>query len=132
MQTQSVYARPQFIQTGPPAKPLYGSAIRTFRRGARRLSPIEQQEIRLTPYQPEPATGEQPGRLWNLSSQAGTGKLPMIEALIFCLFLTVALLSTVDGYVELARLIRTDSVGGVALKLLNPPEAASNDTEVSP
>jgi hypothetical protein len=132
MQIQSVYSGRQFIQTGPPAKPLYGSAIRKFRRGARRLPPIEQREIRLTPYQAEPAAGEQPGRLWNLSSQAGNGKLPMIEALIFCLFLTVALLSTVDGYAELSRLIRTDSVGGVVLKLLNPPEAASNDTEVSP
>jgi hypothetical protein len=132
MQIQSVYASPPFSQPRPPAKPLYGSAIRTPRRGARRLSPVEPQEIRLTPYQADPAMGEQPGRLWNLSSQAVTGKLPIIEALIFCWLLTVTLVSMVDGYAELSRLIRTDSVGRVAGQLVNPPEAASENTEVSP
>jgi hypothetical protein len=132
MQIQSVYASPLFRQPGPPAKPLYGSAIRTPRRGARRLPPVEQRELRLTPYQADPAMGEQPERLWNLSSQALTRKLPIIEALIFCWFLTLAIVSMIDGYAELSRLIRTDSVGRVAGQLLNPTQAASNNTEVTP
>jgi hypothetical protein len=132
MQIQSVYAGPPFRQSGPPAKSLYDSAIRSLRRGARRLPPVEQREIRLTPYQAAPAMGEQPERLWNLSSQALTGKLPIIEALIFCWFLTATLVSMIGGYAELSRLIRTDSVGRVAGKLLNPPEAVSNNTEVTP
>jgi hypothetical protein len=76
--------------------------------------------------------GEQPERLWNLSSQALTRKLPIIEALIFCWFLTLAIVSMIDGYAELSRLIRTDSVGRVAGQLLNPTQAASNNTEVTP
>jgi hypothetical protein len=132
MQIQSVYAGPALRQPGPLAKPLYGSANRTLRRGARRLPPVEQPEIRWTPYQAEPAIGEQPRRLCNLSSKAGTGKLPIIEALIFCWFLTVTLVSLIDGHAELSRLIRTDSVGRVAGQLVNPPEAASENTEVSP
>jgi hypothetical protein len=132
MQIQSVYAGPAFRQPESPAKRLSGSASRPPRRGARRLPPVEQPEIRWTPYQAEPAIEEQPGRLWNLSSQAGTGKLPIIEALVFCWFLTVTLVSLVDGHAELSRLIRTDSVGRVAGQVVNPPEAASENTEVSP
>jgi hypothetical protein len=132
MQIQAVYASPRFGQPGPLPEPLYGSAIRTPRRGARRLPPGEQPENRLTPYQADPAMGEQPGRLWNLSSQAFPRKLPIVEALIFCWFLTVTLVSMFDGYAELSRLIRTDSVGRVAGKLVNPAEAASNNTEVAP
>jgi hypothetical protein len=131
MQIQSVYAGLTLIHPGPPAKPLYGSAVRTPRRGGRRLPPIELREVRLTPYQAEPVTSEQPGRLWNLSSKAFTRKLPLIETLIFCWLLTVTLVSMIDGYAELSRLIRTDSVGRVAGKLVNPPEAASNNTEVT-
>jgi hypothetical protein len=132
MQFPSVYAGRPFIQTAPSAKPLYGSAIGTFSRGARRLPPVKQRELRLPPSQAEPAIGEQPGRLRNLSSQAFTGKLPIMEALIFWLFLTVTLVSMIDGYTELSRLIRTDSVGRVAGQLLDPTKAASNNTEVSP
>jgi hypothetical protein len=132
MHIQSVYASPPFSQPGPSAKPLYDSAIRTPRRGARRLPPVEQREIRLTPYQADQAMDEQPGRLWNLSRQAFTGNLLVIEALIFCWFLTVTIVSMIDGYAELSRLIRTDSVGRVVVKLVNPPEAASENTEVSP
>ena len=132
MPIQSVYADPAFRQPGPPAKRIYGSASRTLTRDARRLPPVEQPEVRLTPYQAEPAIGEQPGRFGNLSSKACTGKLPIIEALIFCWFLTVTLVSLIEGNAELSRLIRTDSVGRVAGELVNPPEAGSEHTEVSP
>ena len=132
MQIQSVYASPRFSQPGRLPEPLYGSAIRTPTRGARRLPSVEQPENRLTRYQADPAMGEQPGRLWNLSSQAFPRKLPIVEALIFCWFLTVTLVSMIDGHAELSRLIRTDSVGRVVGKLVNPAEVASNNTEVAP
>jgi hypothetical protein len=64
-------------------------------------------------------TCEPEPRLWELTSSTNSKKLVTIELFVFVLFLVLASVAMVAGFVELSHLLQTDAIGHVARRVMS-------------